>query len=286
MSALASQKSALEYESVARFLSPETPAWMKIIAEGDSWFAYPLYLDVIDHLRRMGYAVEKFSKAGDTLENMVYGTGFNINSNTAVNHGPVSLGETLASVRMNRPRFVLLSAGGNDIVGKEFEQYLNHKNSGLVLFKEDVFVSHVNGYMKAAIRHFLEKVWEENPDTDILMDGYDYARPNGKRYEILSIGVAGPWLLPGFGRKNILDRKQEQEPIIKKLVDHFNSMLADLDQEFERFHYIDLRNLFPKESEWDNEIHLKSQGFKTVAKLYHEKMLSLLPQAYAGYFTS
>lgn len=49
----------------------------KIVAEGDSWFDYFPGTDFIDCLRKHhGYYLEKnYAKAGDTLENMIYGTG-------------------------------------------------------------------------------------------------------------------------------------------------------------------------------------------------------------------
>jgi hypothetical protein len=50
----------------------------RIIAEGDSWFDYLPGSDLIDCLRNLfDYDIEKFAKAGDTLENMIYGTDIN-----------------------------------------------------------------------------------------------------------------------------------------------------------------------------------------------------------------
>src|SRR5690606_14215458 len=43
-----------------------------IVAEGDSWFQFPLLLkDVIDHLLDRGRLVSSLDEAGDTLDNMV-----------------------------------------------------------------------------------------------------------------------------------------------------------------------------------------------------------------------
>lgn len=50
----------------------------RLIAEGDSWFDYLPGTDLIDCLRNLfDYDIEKFAKAGDTLENMIFGTGIN-----------------------------------------------------------------------------------------------------------------------------------------------------------------------------------------------------------------
>ena len=91
------------------------------------------------------------------------------------------------------------------------------------------------------------------------MDGYDYARPNGKKY----LGIVGPWILPNFGRKAITNKPQ-QKAIIKYLVDEYNKMLADMDKKNPRFHHIDLRGQFPRDEQWHNEIHLKGKGYEKV----------------------
>lgn len=267
MATLSQEKMELEQLSEMMLLSKKAKHEQKLVVEGDSWFDYPLTKDIIDHLRKMGYAIKRHSKHGDTLENMVFGNEYSIRKNVAINNGDRSLQEVLTSVRIYNPRFVLFSAGGNDVVGSEFEQYLNHKNSGLNLFKDTNYNQNLT-VMKNAIEHFLTRIWEVNPGIDILMDGYDYAKPNGTTY----LGISGPWVLPGFAKKNILNREIEQEPIIKKLVDGFNRILSELDTTYERFHHIDLRGVFPDDSMWDNEIHLKSQGYKKVADLYHKKM--------------
>src|SRR5688500_8785189 len=51
---------------------------VELVAEGDSWVDYTPGTDVIDCLRQFhGYRVHSFAHAGDTLENMIYGTGVN-----------------------------------------------------------------------------------------------------------------------------------------------------------------------------------------------------------------
>jgi hypothetical protein len=89
-----------------------------IVAEGDSWFDYPPGLDILDHLKRdYRMKIIKLARAGDTLENMIYGTevggGFR--------HLPSQADDTLAEVARVRPGVLLLSGGGNDIAGHEFD---------------------------------------------------------------------------------------------------------------------------------------------------------------------
>ncbi len=148
MQTLESLKTQLERSSAQRLRRRSTLREIKIVAEGDSWFAYPLVLDVIDHLRRMKYCVYKHSEPGDTLENMVFGSEFKMirRLNNARHLGPLDLQETLNSVRKYKPRFALFSAGGNDVVGQEMGFYLNHKNSGQPLIRKKRY-RYFNGWL-------------------------------------------------------------------------------------------------------------------------------------------
>ena len=52
----------------------EASPQQRIVAEADSWFDYPVGLDILDHRKRdYGYGNFKVAEAGDTLENMVNG---------------------------------------------------------------------------------------------------------------------------------------------------------------------------------------------------------------------
>ncbi len=225
----------------------------KIVAEGDSWFAYPLVRDVVDHLRLMGYAVIRRSEPGDTLENMVYGSGYKINKkkNTVTNDGPNDLREVKKAIRKRKPRFVLFSAGGNDVVGVELVRYLFHKSTGKSSLRMAAFQDVLNNFMKPAIEHFIKEVLAVDPTVDILMDGYDYAKPIGKGYKVVGIKLAGPWILPGFGEK-ASTKRADQDRIIKRLIDEFNKMLKALSAAHPKFHYIYLRGKFPEDKQWHN----------------------------------
>lgn len=260
-----------------RRLQKSYPKELTIVAEGDSWFAYPLRKDIIDYLIKKGYAIDKFAKAGDTLENMVYGTEIKRKRGSVINEGAISLQKTLNSIRKHKPKIVLFSAGGNDIVGSEILGYLNHSVSNPEsLVNKEIFQARLKE-MKTAIEFFIKSVRTTHVDCNILMDGYDYAKVNGKGYSFIFRNFKGPWLLPSFGMKNIT-RKEDHEAIIKYLVDEFNEMLIDLDNEYDTFHHIDLRGKFPKDSQWDNEIHLKNSGYREIANIYHQKITEIINQ--------
>ena len=74
-----------------------------LVAEGDSWFDYPvpLAVDILECLRGFhGFQIEKHAKYGDTLENMIFGIGVTT---------------LMQAVRETRPKALLFSGGGNDV---------------------------------------------------------------------------------------------------------------------------------------------------------------------------
>lgn len=263
--------------SEKRIQSGNYPKELTIVAEGDSWFDYALKKDIIDYLRKKGYAIKNFAKGGDTLDNMIYGTDYTYDRKTkkAKHLGAISLQTTLKSISELKPKFVLFSAGGNDIVGPEVAGYLYHKRSKPDnLINTVVFVNRLKS-MEKSIRFFIESVHKKNKKAHILMDGYDYARVNGKGYRFIGVKLAGPWLLPSFAEKAIVTQR-DQKIIVAYLVDKFNEMLMRLDSDYEYFHHINLRGDFPNDNQWHNEIHLKNLGFKAVAEKYHQKMCEII----------
>lgn len=271
----------LEQEQLSekRLSTTTYPSELTIVAEGDSWFDYPLKKDIIDYLIKDGFAIKNMAKAGDTLENMVYGTQFKKvpNDKVKITHpGPESLQATLLAIRTLKPNIVLFSAGGNDIVGSEMINYLNHKHSKPSSLVNEVIVEEKLVQMKKAIAFFIESVHRTNKNTHIIMDGYDYAKVNGKGYRFLLVKyISGPWIQPAMGAKAITD-PADQNDIIRYLVDKYNIILSDLEMEYEYFHHIDLRGYFPNDNEWDNEIHLKNRGYRKIADIYREKINEVL----------
>jgi hypothetical protein len=217
-----------------------------IVAEGDSWFNYSIAgFDILDFLADYpNYAISKFASPGDTLENMVYGTEYRNGSFTAK---PPQIEEVLGEVRERQPRFFLFSGGGNDIVGDEFGQYLNHIRSGLPALKVNNIEYMVSVVYKTAFEKLCEMIWNIDDSIDIITHGYAYAIPDGRGVgSFFGFNFVGPWLLPAFTEKRITN-EIDQKNIIRNMIDNYNAMLRSLDVSNDRFHVIDLR---PEIAEW------------------------------------
>lgn len=272
-------------------------AWTGI-AEGDSWFDYPPSWiedetkgDLINQLNQMKDAetdkrifnILRIAQAGDTLENMVFGT--DINENFLPENSQFD--KALALVNRHQPDFFLFSGGGNDIADTELAAFLNHAKSGLGL-KRDSHIDFVfNQVFKEFFTYLIEKILAEKPDIHIFIHGYGYAIPDGRSvFEIANYNFVGPWLKPTLAKKRINDLTVSTG-IIRDLIDAFNEMLIDLTQQTRfnnQVHHLDLRNLITSdlscyEEDWANELHLTVKGYEKVANKFTEVINQVLEES-------
>src|SRR5438093_1069529 len=194
-----------------------------IVAEGDSWFDYPVGIDILDHLKRTyRYNILKFAEHGDTLENMTYGTGYKRNYQPY----PPSLDEVVAAVKEHQPAVVLLSAGGNDIAGDELENFLNHRDAHLDDLRKEYVQYAFTVAARGMYEYFLARVMKVQPKARIITHGYGYPDPDGRYIGVVGIHFSGPWLRPALTRKRIMDREQARK-VMRDLVNALNIMLDE-----------------------------------------------------------
>jgi len=242
-----------------------------VIAEGDSWFDYLPGTDIIDCLRNNhDLVIENNAKAGDTLENMVYGTGIN----KRFERVSPSIDIVLKRIGELKPKVFLFSGGGNDVAGEEFESYLNHKSSGLPVLREKFVSDMINNVFRKYFEDLVAKVAAVSPKTHIVLHGYGRTAPTGEGVDVLFFTFAGPWLRPALARKGIFD-PAEQRNAVFTMINKFNDMLGGLAQRHGNVHFVDLRGLIDPDRDWVNELHLKNSAFARVAQRIHEVIQGL-----------
>jgi lysophospholipase L1-like esterase len=244
----------------------------KIVAEGDSWFDYRIGPDIIDCLRRFhGYSITNFASIGDTLENMIYGTKYNRN----YRRDKVTITEVLRRIGKLKPKIFLFSGGGNDIAGSEFESYLNHVESGLPPLRVDYLDYMINTVFRKYLKDLIQKVNSRSPNTKIVIHGYGYTVPTGIGAKRFLITWKGPWMLPALARKGIFDAVVQCK-IVKTIIDKYNQMLSDLDNEYDCFKHVNLCGIIDMDNDWENELHLNPAAYATVADKINEEIKEIL----------
>ncbi|RZK61596.1 MAG: hypothetical protein EOO59_04670 [Hymenobacter sp.] len=241
-----------------------------LVAEGDSWFDYPLH-DVLTLLEDAhGYEVESVAHRGDQVESMAYREGqlddFIRRIDKVLRRGLI-------------PHAILLSGGGNDIAGSEFYMLLDDARSAAPGLNAAVVDGVINQRIRlayVAILSAVTRVCEQRLQRTIpiLVHGYDYPVPDGRGFLGGWGPLPGPWLAPGFAAKgygSLAVRKQ----LVKDLIDRFNEMLARvaaLPAFASHVRYVDLRGTLPTGADyrewWSNELHPSPGGFARVAERF------------------
>lgn len=242
-----------------------------LVSEGDSWFQFPLLLDdTIDQLAER-YLIWSLDAAGDTLAHM---TG------TDAEYASAFLDPRLA----DRVRGLLLSAGGNDIIGTETDaegrevsvlaSILRPRTPG----RDTAWHVDTEGLarrlaeIETGYRRVLETVAAIRPGAFVVCHGYaravpafdgDPRRPSWTRH--------GGWLRRPLESRGFRD-PQEQRAIVALLIDRLHDLLARLcggnraGGAYPFAYLVDCRPLLD-ERDWADEIHPTDAAGRGFAKV-------------------
>jgi len=212
---------------------------LKLLAEGDSWFLYPILLkDIVDNLSNE-YAVYSMAAAGDTLENMLRGAG-----------------QLEATIKEHQFNGVLLSAGGNDIAGDLLRSYLTTHP-----IPPKPALNYLNDRFDAFIASTREKLdglfgglTTRFPDLRIFCHGYDWPFPRKN----------GLWLAPAMLSQKVPEAVQPA--VLKLMIDRYYEMLGSLAEKYrDRVFVADCRGSVGAITEWFDELHPFNAGYTRAA---------------------
>ncbi len=217
---------------------------LKLLAEGDSWFLYPILLrDVLDNLSA-DYAVYSVAAAGDTLENMVRG---------------LSHFEEL--IEKHKFEGFLLSAGGNDIAGDMLRTYLTtlplpaKPAESYLSGSFDAFL----GGTQERLDGLFSRLTTRFPELKIFCHGYDWPFPR----------MGGLWLAPALLAQQIPDTVQHA--ILKLMIDRYYGMLGKLADKYRgKVMVVDCRGSVGDIQSWFDELHPLNPGYARAAERFRD----------------
>ncbi|WP_174800121.1 SGNH/GDSL hydrolase family protein [Methylobacterium currus] len=242
-----------------------------LLAQGDSWFDYPLTgnglplvdTDVIAQLRRIG-------PMPPTILNLAH------HGEAAV--GMMSLEKQSRMIAAlsdpsnwidGKPDAILFSAGGNDIAGDQFCIFLDFNDGKTKGLNAQRFEGAL-GMVEACYRALFAMRDRVAPGVPILAHCYDFPIPNGAHPP-----CAGPWLKPSLDFCNW--STAAGTAIVKQALVAFRAMLARLAAEpANLFHLVETQGTLSA-AEWANELHPNPAGFARIAKAV-ATALDTLPQ--------
>jgi hypothetical protein len=235
------------------------PGVLKLLAQGDSWFDYPLpplsHSDVVAHLKSLPALAPKIlslAHYGEAMEDML---------------GVEKIAElrsALADPANGRFDAILFSGGGNDLAGNQFRLWLAEAaavggNPAMAL----------NGPRVEAILEIVRAGYEDlvavrdafDRSIPIFVHGYDFAIPSG-----LGVCNVGPWLKPGLDDRGWTDPATARN-IVKDLLLGLDWLLKDLQTATKKFFYVRTQGTFA-DADWANELHPNPEGFARIAAAF------------------
>jgi len=268
-------KERISAKSVGEFHDMQNwfPERTTILAEGDSWFAYPpdwiikgKPSNLVAHLSRMTKGGANFycmASNGDEAVDMVSGKQKH---------------ELVDELRWHEDDpsrtqidLLLFSGGGNDVVGKnDFERFIRPFQAGFTAEK-CVRLDRLKRKTKQialAVEELLDIRDHYSPKTIVLTHTYDYPYPSNVGGVFLGgLIKTKAWMKRFMDAKGIPDKLQAD--IIKIFMDHMGDNLVALAQKRAGLIVVDTRQTLKGKKAWLNEIHPTSEGFeKIAAKMY------------------
>ena len=245
------------YNSAAQ----EFPDRPKMLSEGDSWFQHPTIADIIDHVSKF-YPVHCLAAAGDTIRNWA------------------RTGKIFEAVAEHQPSMLLLSGGGNDILGEAMVKFLADQYDDApegeqsARFFGEIFQPELRALI-GEYRTIFSYFKTNNPTMPILVHGYDYPRPLAAESKETS------WLGKYLTEKKIM-REKDRTGAIRYMMDQFNAQMEALAAEFPgQVYYLNLRGI-ARDDQWSDEIHPNADGFQDISQRFVLKINELLSAKQSG----
>lgn len=266
-----------------KWLCANTTGRVGIVAEGDSWFAYPPRFiitgpnsNIIDHVADTVSGTGKanllrLASNGDEAVNMIAG----------------KQKHTLAKILQTNAAhidIILFSGGGNDVVGKwDMERLLKPYQpdySASDCVRHDRLKRKIKR-ITLAYQELLELRDEYCPNAVVVTHTYDKVKPSNRGARFLwGKTITGPWILPYLKGKGIPDNlgigitdillgamKTALENLASKPVNAAGLKVVPT--------YGTLRPGHAQD--WLNEIHPTPSGFKRITRLVYGEMRRIQP---------
>ncbi len=246
------------------------PPGLNLLAQGDSWFDYPLPLlapsDIVAHLQHLPGKtpfVLSLAHHGEAAEDML---------------GVKKLHELIDQLKNPQANghydAILFSGGGNDIAGDQFRLWLNE---AAVVGNDPA--QGLNGQRVAAIMGLIKAGYEDliaardsiDKTIPIFGHSYDFPIPNN-----VGLACAGPWLYPGFqdrGWTNVNINRGIIKQLLHKLAAMLDTFAADSKNYFVHVHTQGTLT----DPEWANELHPTPGGFAAITAKFVDSLRNQFP---------
>lgn len=249
---------------------------LHVLAEGDSWFKYPVPGfggGVITRLGKLiGVPILNVAEPGDEVR-FIAGARQRAEMIDRMITGP---GGRADGARWD---VLLFSGGGNDIVDEPLALWLRDYDPAVSPEKliDQARFDAALSIVKAGYEDLIGIRDRYSPDTFVVFHEYDYPVPDGR-----GLCWLGPWMKPAFdirGFPGESDGFQTSAAVVKEMLVRFRRVLhSEIAARYERVAVVATQGaLSAAEGPWHNELHPSARGFTKIARLFHRKIAELFP---------
>lgn len=177
---------------------------------------------------------------------------------------------------------LLISGGGNDIVGKhDMERFL------LPSAQRDVAKNCIDWPMLNLKLKQIRLAYEEllslrnrySPETWVIGHTYDIPFLTGKPTRYLGAKMAGPWVTPAMDDRQVPDHLRAQVvDLLFKAMRKSMETLPGTSTARGKFLLAQTQGTLTRKSQWRDEIHPTSGGFKLIAAKVYSQMRRAIPE--------
>jgi len=247
------------------------------LAQGDSWFDYPLGGCVPFAQRTDMIALLPADlPAGSAILNLAhFGLATTDELGLTRQRDMISAAQNGANWAEGKPDVILFSGGGNDICGDPFVMYLDYADesasSGL---DAERFADRLASVRASYLELFAFRD-RYAPGAPIVGHAYDFAVPSG----VAAAPGVGPWLAPALAQ---VGRLPQGRAIVKEALTKFFAMLAEFEKDQTLKFYVARTQGLLADAEWANELHPTPAGFAKMAKALAAAVAKALPSHFAA----
>lgn len=229
-----------------------------VLAEGDSWFNYPLGRSITTNVdNHKNVALLNLASHGDEGKQML-GMKQHERLQKVLRAGPAT---------KHQFNVLMFSAGGNDLLGHGALRYwVNTYEPGMT--SQEMLnmrnLKHIFGIIDIVMTELFALRDAESPKTKIYLNAYDFAPANGE-----GVCGLGPWLKPSLTHRKVPRRLQNE--VVKLLLQKYEQRLRRHAKKSRNARVIHTQGTLTAK-EWANEIHPKNSGFKKIAQPFKDAL--------------
>jgi hypothetical protein len=237
-----------------------------ILAEGDSWFDYPVpgATDVIRSLEQLlKLPIANMAHYGEEVRQML-----SLKQRQEIER------RLSTGAPDGKPwDAMLFSGGGNDVVGDQLCIWLKSYTVGMPA--HDVLdTERLDAVLEIVQAGYQDLITMRNaitPKTKLFFHQYDFALPNGH-----GVCTAGPWLRPSLIFRQVPGELRVE--VVKLMLQRFAQAIASVSAGAPYVFLVPTQGTFPAPTSewWANELHPTNRGFKAIAEKFQVALAETL----------